>query len=456
MLKHDYKSFFNSKENLKNTLTILLLFIASITLLNFFYRTINFDEGVILNGAWKMYNGQILYRDFFEYVAPGSYYLVWAIFKIFSPLYFYAHIFSLIFMAVACYFLYLSFLLIKKNRLLAAASALIWFLLMSIVPLINHNTYSVLIVITFLFLFLKFIDTKKNLYVFLAGIVTVFVIYFLQTRGLAVFLATIGFFIIFYNSYKRHILSYLAGIFLTAVIAWFIWGDYIYRNLQKISGTYQEMNTYLLNRDKLIDIFVILICFFAYKQYAKNHKIVFLIILQISLLLSILNLPDYCHLVSISFSAIILFIILVRDYLETSNRKYWWGYGFCLLLMALSFMTFHSKGFPFYSGANKFLGELKELSANKKVYIRPFNAGLYFELQKESPYYSDGLEIERNQEVLERNYQMFLEQKPDLVITNYASVRKLNYKYNKIDDYIADNYKQTKQFGSLIFWEIIN
>ena len=42
------------------------------------------DEGVILNGAWNILNGRTLYTDFFEIVAPGSFYLIFAAWKLFG------------------------------------------------------------------------------------------------------------------------------------------------------------------------------------------------------------------------------------------------------------------------------------------------------------------------------------------------------------------------------------
>ena len=42
------------------------------------------DEGIILQGAQRILAGQVLYRDFFSYFTPGSYYFLALIFKIFG------------------------------------------------------------------------------------------------------------------------------------------------------------------------------------------------------------------------------------------------------------------------------------------------------------------------------------------------------------------------------------
>ena len=42
------------------------------------------DEGIILQGAERILRGEVLYRDFFSYFTPGSYYLLALLFKIFG------------------------------------------------------------------------------------------------------------------------------------------------------------------------------------------------------------------------------------------------------------------------------------------------------------------------------------------------------------------------------------
>jgi 4-amino-4-deoxy-L-arabinose transferase-like glycosyltransferase len=42
------------------------------------------DEGIILQGAQRILRGEVLYRDFFSFLTPGSYYLLAFLFKIFG------------------------------------------------------------------------------------------------------------------------------------------------------------------------------------------------------------------------------------------------------------------------------------------------------------------------------------------------------------------------------------
>jgi hypothetical protein len=65
----------------------LLLFIASCLYLRLFYNFISFDrqdEGIILQGAARIIQGQVLYRDFFTFYTPGSYYWMALLFRVFG------------------------------------------------------------------------------------------------------------------------------------------------------------------------------------------------------------------------------------------------------------------------------------------------------------------------------------------------------------------------------------
>jgi len=48
------------------------------------YCAMDPDEGIILQGAARILHGEILYRDFFSFITPGSYYLLAFLFKMFG------------------------------------------------------------------------------------------------------------------------------------------------------------------------------------------------------------------------------------------------------------------------------------------------------------------------------------------------------------------------------------
>jgi 4-amino-4-deoxy-L-arabinose transferase-like glycosyltransferase len=71
---------------LRDWLVATLVFGLSAVHFRFFYQytLINGDEGIILQGAQRILQGQVLYSDFFAFITPGSYYWMAFFFKIFG------------------------------------------------------------------------------------------------------------------------------------------------------------------------------------------------------------------------------------------------------------------------------------------------------------------------------------------------------------------------------------
>ena len=73
------------------------------------YTSMDPDEGIVLQGAERILHGQVLYRDFFSFYTPGSYYLLALILKLFGdsfivariPLVFYGGVFAVFAYAMA-------------------------------------------------------------------------------------------------------------------------------------------------------------------------------------------------------------------------------------------------------------------------------------------------------------------------------------------------------------------
>src|SRR6266851_10526467 len=65
---------------------VVALFLLSFLYLCIFRHvtTMEPDEGIILQGAQRILSGQVLYRDFFSFFTPGSYYFLALLFKIFG------------------------------------------------------------------------------------------------------------------------------------------------------------------------------------------------------------------------------------------------------------------------------------------------------------------------------------------------------------------------------------
>jgi hypothetical protein len=64
----------------------LSVFVISCAYLLLFrrYSTMDPDEGIVLQGAERILQGEVVYRDFFSFITPGSYYFLAFLFKIFG------------------------------------------------------------------------------------------------------------------------------------------------------------------------------------------------------------------------------------------------------------------------------------------------------------------------------------------------------------------------------------
>jgi 4-amino-4-deoxy-L-arabinose transferase-like glycosyltransferase len=79
-------SVFQPEKALVEMMVVFLIFLGSLAYLCLFRSTVTMDpdEGIILQGAERILHGEVLYRDFFSYFTPGSYYLYALLFKIFG------------------------------------------------------------------------------------------------------------------------------------------------------------------------------------------------------------------------------------------------------------------------------------------------------------------------------------------------------------------------------------
>src|ERR1017187_8562357 len=64
----------------------VVLFAGSCLYLRLFYNytTMFPDEGIVLQGAQRILHGQVLYRDFFWFLTPGSFYWMALLFRVFG------------------------------------------------------------------------------------------------------------------------------------------------------------------------------------------------------------------------------------------------------------------------------------------------------------------------------------------------------------------------------------
>lgn len=162
-----------------------LIFLVSLAYLCLFrrYTTIEPDEGIILEGAHRILNGQVLYRDFFSFYTPGSYYWVALLFKIFGDSFLVARTAIAVMgsiMAAICYLL--------SRRVCSRKAAMIVTALITLTALpyrflVLHNWDSTLLACITLYCAVCLSESRKSTWAVSLGSCASFTFLFEQSKG---------------------------------------------------------------------------------------------------------------------------------------------------------------------------------------------------------------------------------------------------------------------------------
>jgi 4-amino-4-deoxy-L-arabinose transferase-like glycosyltransferase len=199
----------------------LLSFVLTFLYLYSFRRHtfLDLDEGIILQGAQRILDGQVLYRDFFAFVTPGSYYMLALVFKIFGNSYGVAHTELA---AIGAAFSPLTYLLAR--RVCSRQSSLLVTTLMALtaVPVVYavlHNWDSTLWTCLTVYCAVRLIEFPSNRWAFVTGSFTAFTVLFEQSKGAGLLLGlSLGFALIHVAKRdsglfaKRQVIAFLGGL----------------------------------------------------------------------------------------------------------------------------------------------------------------------------------------------------------------------------------------------------
>jgi Dolichyl-phosphate-mannose-protein mannosyltransferase len=205
-----------------------LIFLLTVLYLRLFYRytLLNGDEGIILQGAQRILKGQVLYRDFFSFLTPGSYYETALFFWLFGSSILVGRAVLIVgggLLSVVTYLL--------ARRVCSRWSALLtaYFVTLTCLPdrfLVLHNWESTLWAYLALYSVIWFLQRPHWVWAFSAGLFTAFTCLFEQSKGVGLVLGlTAGFFIVLHRNPVRWnrqdvaaLLAGLSGPFLVTLI----------------------------------------------------------------------------------------------------------------------------------------------------------------------------------------------------------------------------------------------
>lgn len=193
-------------------LTVLLLIILPVLLFFLFRGAVTNDEGYILHSSERMVQGQMPYRDFHFVYTPLSLFVTDGIFRIFGSSIFSSRIIVLLTYLFSTLLLYKVVMLSTKNKLYATIAV---FIFVAWGPThINFSwpvVFAILTGILTCYLLMKFIETRKNVYLFYAGFACFLVFLAKQNFGASMAFVVFSFFSIRHARKLIHILPFLYG-----------------------------------------------------------------------------------------------------------------------------------------------------------------------------------------------------------------------------------------------------
>lgn len=447
------------------------LYLLLITLFFHSRHILDSDEGVILEGAWNLLNGRKLYIDFFEFVTPGSFYIVLWLWKIFGASYWVAKFFSILiifFSAVGIYKISNKLIISKWNNLLPFIfifSSFSW-------PIINHNTFNLFFIIWAVYFFLAGLDNNSIPNFIISGLLTGISILFLQQKGIIVLL-TISLLLTILLIKEKKLLwlklnLYYSLFSLVPITLLFIkWPPkLLYENLILFPTlNYTEVNFIPLSLLSIFLFILILMIWLVKKEVSL--KIWLLFLLQLSLLLSTIPRADYYHIALIIFPIYAIIPVILEKIKSGLLKKFLLALTayslFFVIIPSLKHILYYPPFKhilyypPFYSAKDEeLITYITNHCPGKYLHAGPFMPGLYFETKKINamPYpflitnHSAPSHFTLAVDNIKKN-------KPTCAVLNYKIVAKFNYNIrNPVDEYILQNYKQVFQQGNTIIYKL--
>jgi 4-amino-4-deoxy-L-arabinose transferase-like glycosyltransferase len=163
----------------------IAIFLVTIAYVYLFrrYTSIEPDEGIVLQGAQRILRGELLYRDFFSFFTPGSYYFLALLFKIFGSSLLVGRV-ALVFFAAICStvtYLLARRVCSRKSALFAAGIATLTTLPYRFEVL--HNWDSSLFACLTLYAAVRWLESRHWVWVFVTGSFASLTFLFEQSKG---------------------------------------------------------------------------------------------------------------------------------------------------------------------------------------------------------------------------------------------------------------------------------
>lgn len=444
---------------------------AAAAILLFFHAThrLDSDEGVVLNGAWNLLHGQRLYTDFFEFVAPGSFYLVHAAWSLLGPAFWVAKLLGLLSIAAAAAGVYRTGKLLVAAHAGTARIAELWAgpLLLCIYsgywPAINHNTFSLPWLVWSTYFATRGVIRRSATDATVAGALCGVAVLFLQHRGALLGVAAVSMFLALSlidrrPAWLRSLAAFVVAAAVPVAGVLLIWPAQLLKdNLLVFPATrYLAVNQY----SPLLFVFTAatLAHLALLLRHLAGRALCFLLLLQAILFASTLQRPDFSHVTAVLFPALAVLPLLLGR-LTTALAASKAMVCSCLLGLAILLPLDSTPRprqdlfTPSMHPAMRFVRE--HCNASPYLYAGPFAPGYYYETGKRNPArYSILLTGLHTQDQFLEALRDIQARRPDCVVLNPAIASKFGYDPdNPLDAYVRSHYGPVHVTGNIQVWK---
>jgi 4-amino-4-deoxy-L-arabinose transferase-like glycosyltransferase len=211
---------------------VIFLFIFSFAYLSLFRHVTSMepDEGILLQGAQRILVGQVLYRDFFSFYTPGSYYFLTLLFRVFGSSIIVARSFLALAGALLSLLTYLLARRVCSRRVTLTFAVLTTLTTLPYRFLVLHNWDSTLWAYVALYSAIRVVEQGQTKWAFLLGFFVSITTLFEQSKGAGLCIGLLVGFALIYALKLRslfnrwHVYAAMLGFALpfTITIAYFV------------------------------------------------------------------------------------------------------------------------------------------------------------------------------------------------------------------------------------------
>lgn len=404
----------------------------------------NSDEGQVLTGAWNLYNGAEIYRDFFEFIGPATFAWVHLFFELLGPSYGAALVASWALLFVGLLAFAGSARLLSSRTAVIVVAAVVWLFLATEIPFVNHNTYSSCLAVVFAYFCLQFLKDQRPWMMAVAGAVAGAVFFVLQPKG-AVLIA-LGLAVGATSRSRRALLGFVAAAAVVLSAGFAVWGAGPITSLLVIASVLVQMNHgAIIYASVLVAVALATVAAAALHHIGRLDRTAgFLLLLQAALWLSTAHLPDAWHLMVNGFPLVLLYVPIGDHWMQGAPRRVRHAAAFALaasLLIGASDAI--RDNIERTRSTDRWLSEVELRVGGDSFFAFTFLPSFYLELQTPNPYYNSVLyESSHPAEHFRRNVELLTLHEPDHVLADYSTVAKYGHqKNNPVDDYLREFYE---------------